>query len=171
MNKILVVLAILVSGAALAEGPDKMPCSHPVFMTHDCAPVDGKDGEDGKDGKNGKNGLDGKDGKDGVDGKDGLDGRDGINGIDGINGRDGVVPTDWYNDLMSSSVALSAATAYLPQDKDSRLTFGFANAGGYKGLGLGYAYVIDREDNFAFTLALGRASDVTVGNVTIGWEF
>lgn len=139
---------------------------------------DGKDGKDGKDGADGRDGIDGQDGKDGVDGKDGRDGKDGIDGRDGRDGKDGVVDENWIIETRNwqskwyrYSAASEAIQIHLPQDQDSRVTFGMSRIHGTTGLGVGYAYKTDRDDNLAFTLGLGTSGGERVGKASVGFEF
>lgn len=169
-----VVLLLGFSAAASATG-EKEPCSHPVFVTHACLDTVVTDGQDGQDGQDGSDGQDGKDGRDGQDGQDGIDGIDGQDGRDGIDGIDGVVPSDWINQLDNFrrySMALDAAQAYLPQNKNSRFTLGASQGMHQLGVGLGYAYVDQDDDNrLAFTIALGFSGDHVAARASVGFEF
>lgn len=161
MRVALAILALGMSAVAMAGPPlpgDIASCYH----NNDSQKVDYGCIEDLYDRLNSNVGTDGKDGKDGKDGRDGIDGRD---------GKDGVVSYGWYREMLQYSAASSAAVAYLPQDKNSRMTIGLGNHGGVKAIGLGYAYVVEDTDNLAFTIAVARSNDTVVGNVTVGWEF
>jgi hypothetical protein len=152
------LVALFLATPVYASGDhnnEQEPCSHPVFVTHDClAEYETHDGEDGRDGA------------DGIDGVDGLDGRPGLDGLDGV------VPQDWYHKLKAYekyNLATSAAQVYLPQDADSRITMGAASFRGKLGIGLGYAYMT--EDKVALTVALGVAGSSTAAKVSVGFEF
>jgi len=142
---------------------DEDPCSHPVFVTHEC--LDTYDGG-AVDGEDGVDGLDGIDGVDGADGRDGVDGIDGLNGRDG---RDGIVPRSWYEEMNEFISASNAVTAYLPQDGDNRVTVGMGRANGRTGVGVGYARRI--QDNNYLTLSVARSGDSVVGNAALTVEF
>jgi hypothetical protein len=60
---------------------------------------------------------------------------------------------------------------HLPQDQNQRVTFGMSRIHGTTGLGVGYAYKTDRDDNLAFTLGLGTSGGEQVGKASIGFEF
>lgn len=151
---LIAALALMFSAPVMANGnPNSEPCSHPVFMTHDCNIT----------------------GAPGADGKDGVDGRDGIDGVNGINGIDGVIPNGWFDQLDKLgrySLALDAAHAYLPMYKNSRFTLSAAQGYHQLGVGIGYAYVDQDDDNkLAFTIAIGGSRDVSAAKVSIGFEF
>lgn len=187
------LVAILIAGlifpaVAMAGGDDHHDndCDHPRFQEVGCTyPGEqgppGEDGADGRDGRDGIDGVDGKDGRDGIDGIDGIDGKDGRDGIDGKDGRDGKdgeVPTEWitnvnklYDDSRSYSAAMAAMRVDLPQYQQSRLTFSGSRVAGRTGIGVGYAYMLDNENNAGLTIAVGRAGSETAIQGSFGFEF
>jgi hypothetical protein len=60
---------------------------------------------------------------------------------------------------------------HLPQDQNQRMTFGMSRIHGTTGLGIGYAYRTDRDDNLAFTIGLGTSGGEQVGKASVGFEF
>jgi len=150
---------------------------------HGCTPghehigsCGGTDGQDGQDGRDGRDGIDGADGRDGIDGTNGTDGRDGIDGIDGRDGIDGVVNYTELTRVIRESYIdhLAATTAiqiHLPQDSSQRFTLSGSTVGGTTGIGAGYAYKFDRDDNLAVTAGVGSAGGEQVGVVSVGFEF
>jgi hypothetical protein len=133
----------------------------------------GRDGKDGKDGKDGRDGIDGQDGRDGINGINGIDGKD---GRDGIDGEDGVVDYREVNRIIDKTyshhwAALSAIQIHLPQDRHSRLTFSGSRVNGETGIGAGYAYKFDRDDNLAISGGVGTSGGETVGILSLGFEF
>jgi hypothetical protein len=152
-------------------------CDHPRFLEHGCG-YEGEDGADGMDGEDGADGADGMDGQDGRDGIDGVDGRDGIDGINGLAGADGVVDETWitetrnkYSVFRHQVAAMNAIQINLPQDASSRLTLAGSTFDGVSGIGLGYAYKMDREDNLSFTVGIGTSGGEEVGIASVGFEF
>lgn len=153
---------------------------------HGCTPghehigsCGGTDGQDGQDGRDGRDGIDGADGRDGIDGTNGTDGRDGIDGIDGRDGIDGVVDYKAVNKVIDDSfhtwrnyaAAMQAVQIHLPQDSSQRFTLSGSTVGGTTGIGAGYAYKFDRDDNLAVTAGVGSAGGEQVGVVSVGFEF
>jgi len=136
----------------------------------------GTDPHHSHEGPPGPQGEQGEDGKDGRDGKDGLDGKDGRDGLDGINGRDGVVDYSWITETRSFqsryskyAAASEAIQIHLPQEQESRITFGISRVHGSSGLGVGYAF--KNEDGVAFTLGLGTSRGESLGKASVGFEF
>lgn len=159
--KTLALALLLLSTSAFATDD----CDHPRFLEHGC----GYEGEDG---------ADGQDGQDGRDGVDGIDGRDGIDGINGIDGRDGVVSETWITETRNHFetvehyvAAMNSIQINLPQDSSSRLTLAGSTFRGATGIGLGFAYKMDREDNLAFTVGIGTSGGEQVGTASVGLEF
>ena len=60
---------------------------------------------------------------------------------------------------------------YLPQDRQSRITFGISKVSNTKGVSVGYAYMRDDDNNAAFTVAIGRAGSETAIQGSFGFEF
>ena len=146
-------------------------CDHPRFLEHGC-------GYEGEDGADGADGIDGQDGSDGRDGVDGINGTNGIDGIDGLNGADGVVSETWINETRNHFetvehyvAAMNSIQINLPQDASSRFTLAGSTFRGATGIGLGYAYKMDREDNLAFTVGIGTSGGEQVGTASVGFEF
>ncbi len=67
------------------------------------------------------------------------------------------------------AAASEAVQIYLPQDQESRITFGVGMVDGNTGLGLGYAFKND--DGVAFTLGIGTSGGEDVGKASVGFEF
>ena len=161
-----IAILFLAGPSAFAGGKD---CDHPRFLEKGC----------GYEGGNGEDGADGKDGRDGIDGADGKDGRDGIDGIDGKDGADGIVDYNKVNKVIDESfhtwrnyaAAMQAIQIHLPQDSSQRFTLSGSSVGGTTGIGAGYAYKFDRDDNLAVTAGVGSAGGEQVGVVSIGFEF
>lgn len=157
-------------------------CDHPRFQEVGCT-YPGEQGPPGHDGKDGKDGKDGVDGRDGVDGKDGRDGIDGKDGRDGIDGKDGIVDYERVNTTITETVngkyskwrnysaAIMALQINLPQDSSQRLTFSGSSVDGTTGIGAGYAYKFDRDDNLSLSGGIGHAGGETVGILSLGFEF
>jgi hypothetical protein len=147
-----------------ANATDWDDCDHPRFLEHGC-------GYEGTDGTDGTDGVDGQDGRDGIDGIDGI-------GIAGKDGRDGVVSETWINETRNHFekvehyvAAMNSIQINLPQDASSRLTLAGSTFRGATGIGLGYAYKMDREDNLAFTVGIGTSGGEQVGTASVGLEF
>ncbi len=129
--------------------------------------------------------CEGSPGQDGKDGEDGRDGVDGVDGVDGQDGKDGEVPTEWitntnntfnvHNKWIQASRDAAAAEAamqiHLPQDQNSRLTFGMSRLNSTSGYAVGYAYMLDNDRNTALTFAVGVAGDETAAKASFGFEF
>jgi hypothetical protein len=167
---LVILIALFLIAPAYAGGDKGCPYGHEHQGS--CGGEQGPPGEDGKDGKDGKDGIDGR------DGKDGKDGRDGIDGINGIDGRDGVVSETWIKETRHNfrewghyAAAMQAIQIHLPQDRGSRLTLAGSTINGVEGLGLGYAYKMDRDDNLAFTVGVGSSGGEEVGVASVGFEF
>ena len=165
MRKLIAIMLLTLGSYAYADDPlHTGACAHQQDqqkVTYECLEevydeLSQSQGETGPMGPAGPAGPQGERGPQGEPGKD---------------GRDGVVPTGWYDKLIEYGAATQAATAYLPMDKDDRITFGFARASGRTGVGLGYARLLNEEDQLAVTFSIGRSGDTTVGQATIGWEF
>ena len=112
-------------------------------------------------------GEDGKDGKDGVDGKDGRDGIDGVVDYQRINTTVHKEFRTWRN----YAAAMQAIQIHLPQDSSQRLTASGSYIDGASGVGLGYAYKFDRDDNLAITAGIGSSGGEEVGVLSLGLEF
>jgi 2',3'-cyclic-nucleotide 2'-phosphodiesterase (5'-nucleotidase family) len=87
-----------------------------------------------------------------------------------------VVSTEWINEVRYFNEKYSrylaadqALQVYLPQDQQSRITFGMGRAGSNTGIGMGYAYV--NEDGVALTAGIGTSGGETVGRISVGFEF
>lgn len=188
---ILVLLSALLAGTAQATW-NNGPCSHPVFVTHDCLqeqmPDDGQDGANGQDGAPGPQGEAGPMGPQGPQGEAGPMGPQGPQGPIGPQGKPGPrgpqgepgeVPTDWITEVRTFNstyakylAASNAIQIHLPQDATSRLTLGTAYHDGYTGWGIGYGYRChDCERDLALTFGIGKSGDEVSAKASIGWEF
>jgi hypothetical protein len=73
---------------------------------------------------------------------------------------------------MKDAAAASAAMQnYLPQDQKSRLTVSMARLNGETGIGVGYAYMLNDDNNAAVTLSVGAAGSETAVRGSFGFEF
>lgn len=161
---IVLLLALLIAAPAFATGGDKeCPPGHENNNSCDNTGPPGEDGKDGVDGKDGRDGVDGKDGRDGIDGKDGRDGIDGI--------VDYRIIHKEFRTWRNYAAAMQAIQIHLPQDASQRLTLSGSAVNGTTGMGLGYAYKTDRDDNLAFTVGVGTAGGEQVGVISAGFEF
>lgn len=168
---VLTVIFMALSSVVWAGGDKDCPYGHQHQGS--CQGPPGADGEDGQDG------TDGIDGRDGKDGADGIDGRDGRDGIDGLNGLDGIVDYTTINRNLNNETARwrhwlaaqSAIQIHLPQDSSQRLTLSGSTVDGTGGVGLGYAYKFDRDDNLAISAGIGSSGDEQVGVLAVGFEF
>jgi hypothetical protein len=77
----------------------------------------------------------------------------------------------WNSQLNGTLAATNAAEVFLPQVKDSRVTFGASTVGSSVGVGIGYARMIDTETRTAFTLSLGTSGGKSVAKASVGFEF
>lgn len=180
MKALWIVLALALSGAAVANGGDNDDdsddtgpegCSHPHFVTYDCLDTYDFGGEDGSNGSDGIDGVDGEDGAAGDVGSRGPVGPTGEAGPVGPVGPPGGLSTAWYNDIRGHFAATAAAQVHLPQIKRSRLTIGTARVMGRTGIGVGYAYRASDEGRTSFTLALGRSNSAKVVQLGVSVEF
>jgi hypothetical protein len=177
MRTLWITLLLALSGLVYADGPDNDgPCSHPVFVTHECLQeqlddLEGVPGGPGPVGPEGPEGPAGDVGPQGPVGPQGAQGERGPRGPEGPRGADGTIPVSWFNDIRGHFAASAAAQVYLPQDKNSRLTIGTSRVMGRTGVGVGYAYKVDDESKTAFTLALGRANGAKVVQLGVSVEF
>jgi len=160
MTKFMVVLAALLL-ATTAQATDD-PCSHPVFVTHECLAstvTNGQDGEDGQDGK---------------DGRDGIDGVDGINGLDGLDGKDGVIPREWIDRMYNSgrySLALDSIVSQLPYEAKNRFTMGAAQADNMLAIGFSIAHVNEGDERASWSLGAGFSDKRWAFKAAFGFEF
>lgn len=184
MKTTALALLLLISTAAFATGDDDHGCppGHEHLGSCDNTGPPGPEGPPGPQGEQGPPGADGADGRDGIDGQDGQDGRDGIDGIDGINGiagKDGVVDYTRVNKTIHQNFSrwrhyLAASTAiqiHLPQDSSQRFTLSGSSVDGTSGVGAGYAYKFDREDNLSISAGIGSSGGETLGVLSVGFEF
>jgi len=153
--KILFLLLLLPSLAFATWGSDD--CDHPRFQEVGCT-------------------YPGEKGDPGEDGQDGADGAKGDTGERGLQGTPGVVSTTWITETrnwqskwLHYAAASDAIQVHLPQDLQSRLTFGMSSIRGTQGYAVGYAFKND--DNIAVTFALGTSGGEQVGKASIGFEF
>jgi hypothetical protein len=77
----------------------------------------------------------------------------------------------WQSDWLNYSAANEAIQIHLPQEQDSRITFGMSRIHSTTGFAVGYAYKTDRDDNLAFTLGIGTSGGQQVGKASVGFEF
>ena len=167
--QISVALIITIAWVCIpAYATDWEECNHPRFLERGC----GYEGEDGEDG------ADGADGAQGEQGEQGIQGERGERGLTGERGPAGEIPTEWitetrtwYKEIRETAAAMSAMQVYLPQDQVSRLTGGMSHVGGTTGFGIGFAYMLDNDNNSAFTLAVGHAGSETAVQGSFGFEF
>lgn len=171
MKKLLFLLLMLPM-FAYAGGND---CEHPVFVIAGCE-IPGPPGPPGEPGPAGPPGEQGEPGPAGPQGETGP------MGPAGPQGEPGVIPEEWlnetynyynkyYNQSRDSVAAVAAMQAPLPQDMNSRLTFTMTNVLSTNAVGVGYAYMIDDEQNTALTLAIGSTGDETAIQGSVGFEF
>lgn len=160
-------LFLLFTPAVFAGGTDD--CSHPNFQEVGCT-------YPGDQGPPGPAGPAGPQGEQGPPGPQGEQGPQGIPGPQGPMGPPGPVSTEWIHELRTFDAkyskylaASNALQIYLPQDQESRVTFGMGHARSKTGLGVGYAYV--NEDGTAFTFGLGISGGETVTKASVGFEF
>lgn len=162
---------------------------------------DGKDGDKGEKGDTGDTGRPGPPGPPGPPGEQGPPGEKGDTGPQGPQGEvgpqgeqgeqgpPGEVPeewltttnttinnnhklvTNWWDEIRDAAAANAAMQVHLPQDQTSRLTFGVSQVHSTTGIAVGYAYMLDNDNNTAFTLAIGTAGDETAVRATAGFEF
>ena len=163
------ILMLFLSSLAFAGGEGE-PCSHPVFVTHECLGTYVP--ETGTDGTNGQDGLNGADGADGATGPMGPQGPAGPGGVSSNSQSSLTANLSRYSGQYYDYLAATeAAQVYLPQNQDSRVTFGVSTVNGTTGLGIGYARRFEGEDAPAFTLALGTAGGETTAKASFGFEF
>jgi len=185
--QLLALAGVLVTGTAFATGNDD--CDHPRFQEVGCSyPGDqgdqgdqGEQGEQGETGETGATGATGDTGATGAQGEQGIQGEQGTQGIQGVageRGQAGVVSTTWITETrnwqskwLHYAAADNAIQVHLPQDQDSRVTFGIAQIHGETGYAVGYAYKTDRKDALAFTLGIGTSGGQQVGKASVGFEF
>jgi len=138
----------------------------------------GPPGPRGKQGKQGEQGEQGERGKQGIQGEQGIPGKNGIQGIQGIRGERGEVPTEWINNVnnlydqnRNYLSAQQSIQVHLPQDQKSRLTFGASRVGSKSGIGVGYAYMLNSDNNTALTVGIGQSGHETAIQGSFGFEF
>lgn len=177
-NIIIISVFLFFAATAFATGGDDHGCP-PGHEHRDSCNGDnqGPPGEDGKDG------IDGQDGTNGTDGVDGKDGRDGVDGTNGIDGLDGEVDYTRVNSTINTTInretgrwkhflaAQSSLQIHLPQDSSQRLTLAGSTIEGTSGVGLGYAYKFDRDDNLSITAGIGTSGGENIGVLSVGFEF
>ena len=151
MTKFMVVLAALLL-ATTAQATDD-PCSHPVFVTHECLSSTVTNGQDGEDGE------------------DGIDGVDGINGLDG---KDGVIPREWIDRMYNSerySLALDSIVSQLPYEAKNRFTMGAAHADNMLAIGFSIAHVNEGAERASWSLGAGFSAKRWAFKAAFGFEF
>jgi len=77
----------------------------------------------------------------------------------------------WIQEYRDYAAAEAAMQVYLPQDQNSRVTFGMSRMNSTSGYGVGYAYMLNNSRNTALTFALGVAGDETAAKASFGFEF
>jgi hypothetical protein len=192
----IVALGLIAFFASDANATWNEDCSHPRFQEVGCtypgeegppgpAGPPGPQGEQGEQGPPGPMGPAGPQGEQGPPGPQGEQGPPGPQGPQGEQGPPGEVPTEWItttnqnfsefnrmlDDYYDDLAAVAAIPIHLPQDQSSRLSMGASHMGSSIGLGVGYAYMLDDDNNTAVTFGAGYAGNHYVLKGSIGFEF
>ena len=139
---------------------------------HDCEGPPGPPGETGPAGPAGPQGEQGEQGETGPMGPPGPAGAEGKPAFPGQNTTTWINEVRYYTGKYGKYMAASEALQiYLPQEQDSRITFGMGYSASKVGYGIGYAYKTDRDDNLAFTFGIGTSGGEQVGKASVGFEF
>jgi hypothetical protein len=157
---LIVMSALLMITPVFAGGYDE--CSHPRFVEYGCGDA-GPQGEQGEQGPPGEQGERGDTGPQGEQGEQGPPGEVPIEWI--------TETRNWHEIIRDAAAAEAAMQVHLPRDQTSRMTFGMSRMHSVTGFAVGYAYMLDNEQNSALTLAVGRAGDETAVKGSFGFEF
>jgi len=130
----------------------------------------GPQGEQGEQGETGATGAQGEQGEQGIQGERGPAGEVDETTLTTINNNHTTV-INWWQEARDAAAAQSAMQVYLPQDQNSRLTFGMSRLNETTGYALGYAYMFDNDRNAALTFAVGSAGSETAVKGSFGFEF
>jgi len=174
----ILLLAWFMFATAPAYATGDGECDHPRFVEVGCE-VPGPPGPPGPPGEPGPTGPPGPAGPPGPEGPPGPA------GPPGPQGPPGEVPTDWieetrnyystvnnwYDEARDAAAAQAAMGTHLPQYSNQRLHFNAAHVEGRTGIGFGYAYMLNNENNAGLTFSMGFAGSETAARASFGFEF
>jgi hypothetical protein len=88
------------------------------------------------------------------------------------------VPTEWitetrykYDIIRDYMAAEAAMETHLPQYMNQRAHFNVSHVHGRTGIGFGYAYMLDNDNNAGVTFSMGHAGGETAARASFGFEF
>lgn len=168
----ILTVALLVAIPAFADHNDKdgpgCPPGHHHIESCDDGGNQGPPGPEGPPGPPGPKGDPGEQGPPGPEGPQGPQGEPGIVDYSRVNRT---INQTFNRSFSEYLAAMQSIQIHLPQDHHSRLTLGGSRVNGSTGVGLGYAYKFDRDDNLSLTVGVGSSGGEEVGVASLGFEF